>query len=294
MTCERRRTPDFLILGAQKAGTTSLFRYLASHPSVFVPRVKETHFFAYQGKEVPDRNSADVEFINTLEDYLDLFAEAPDDMVTGEASPSYLYLEEVPRRIHDLVPDAKLIALLRDPVERAFSNYLHCVRTGREDLSFEDAIRAEDERIADGWPHVYHYRQKGFYSEQIKRYLAVFREDQFQVWLTDDLARDPEGLLAETCRLLGIRPTWNADLSRRHNTSVVPRNDAVRWMLEQIRGGTTDWTRAVPSGIRDLAKEWLFESSTIEEATAERLRDAYRHDIVELEGLLERDLSRWK
>jgi hypothetical protein len=203
-----RPLPDFLILGAQKAGTTALYAYLRRHPHITGPSWKEVSFFDrhWSRGEAWYRGN----FPNVLR--------ARGDLV-GEASPSYVFHPRAPQRVAQLVPDAKLIVLLRDPVDRAYSHYHHEVALGREPLSFEDALAAEDERT-DGeearlaadpgyFSHAwwdYTYKARGRYAEQLERWLDVFPRDRLLILPSEELLGDPERTHAHVLEFLGAQP----------------------------------------------------------------------------------------
>ena len=151
-------TPSFLIVGAQKSGTTSLYHYLSQHPQVFMSSVKEPNFFAFEGQQVDYRGPAgqpasiNLYSVTDWDDYQRLFADAGAAVALGEASTLYMAVPGTAERIRQRIPDVRIIAILRDPVDRAFSSYLHCRRTGREPYAeFETALQHERERIADNW-----------------------------------------------------------------------------------------------------------------------------------------------
>src|SRR5215210_1748036 len=152
--------PNFLVIGAGKSGTTSLYHYLRQHPDVYMSPVKEPLFFAAEGGRIrfpgPDgrmiSRAANPGAVTRMKDYRALFAGVSGKKAVGEASPQYLYTPEAPLRIKHYVPEAKLIAVLRNPVERAYSAFLHRTRLGREPLAdFSEALRQEDSRMREGW-----------------------------------------------------------------------------------------------------------------------------------------------
>jgi sulfotransferase family protein len=202
-----RPLPDFLILGAQKAGTTALYAYLRKHPAITGPSWKEVSYF--------DRHHARGEAWYRGNFPSVLRARG----LVGEASPSYLFHPLAPERVKALVPEARLIALVRDPADRAFSHYQHEVALGREPLSFEDALDAEDRRLvgeearlladpayfSHAWWN-YTYRARGLYAEQLERWLAVFPREQLLVLASDDLSADPASAYARVLEFLGAPP----------------------------------------------------------------------------------------
>jgi hypothetical protein len=207
-TAAIRPLPDFLIVGAQKAGTTALYAYLRRHPRITGPSWKEVSFF--------DRHYARGErwyrgnFPNLLR--------VRDELV-GEASPSYLFHPLAPERVAALVPDARLIVLVRNPVDRALSHYNHEVALGREPLSFEDALAAEEDRLrgevdrlhadpsyfSHPWWN-YTYQARGRYAEQLERWLAVFPREQLMIQPSEELLAEPERTYARVLEFLGARP----------------------------------------------------------------------------------------
>jgi hypothetical protein len=205
-----RRMPDFVIIGAAKAGTTSLFRYLSAHPRVSPPGRKELHYF-----------DSDAEPAGRLR-YRAWFPllDVRHRTLTFESTPGLLWLPQSPTRVRDTVPRAKLIALLRQPVERAFSQYRMVVEGGHEDLSFEEAIGREEERLAAapvpssprGVRHLasryWSYKARGRYVEQLERWFAVFPREQFLILRSEDLFEDPGTTYRRVLEFLGLDPSF--------------------------------------------------------------------------------------
>ena len=208
VTSPFRPLPDFLILGAQKAGTTALYEYLRRHPDLTGPSWKEVSFF--------DRH-----WVRGVKWYRGNFPNRARTRgkLVGEASPSYVFHPLGPARVQEVVPDARLVALVRNPVDRALSQYHHEVALGREPLSFEDALDAEDERLRgevdrmladpgyfsrEWWGHT--YKARGRYAEQLERWLAVFPAEQLLVVPSDDLSDDSAGTHARVLEFLDARP----------------------------------------------------------------------------------------
>ena len=202
-TASLRPLPDFLILGAQKAGTTALYAYLRWHPQITGPSFKEVSFF--------DRHYARGE--RWYRAHLPVRRKG----LVGEASPSYLFHPLAPERVARLLPSARLIALLRNPVDRAFSHYQHEVALGREELSFEDALAREGERMEGEIERMlrepeyfsyrwwnYTYAARGRYAEQLERWFATFPREQLLVLLTDELAADTAAAYGRVLEFLGV------------------------------------------------------------------------------------------
>ena len=202
-TASARPLPDFLILGAQKAGTTALYAYLRWHPDITGPSFKEVSFF--------DRHYAKGE--RWYRAHLPMKRRAR----VGEASPGYLFHPLAPERVRQMIPNARLIALLREPVERAFSHYQHEVALGREQLPFEDAVDREDERMGGEVERIlrdpayfsyawwnYTYVSRGLYADQLARWYDVFPREQLLVLLSDELAEDTAGTYRRVLDFLGV------------------------------------------------------------------------------------------
>ncbi|NBB75270.1 MAG: sulfotransferase [Bacteroidetes bacterium] len=299
------RLPNFLIIGAAKSGTTSLYHYLRQHPDVFMPAVKEPRFFAYAEDPPPMKGPGDARTneaagaVYTLDAYRQLFAAASTETAVGEASPNYLYSATAPRLIREHIPDAQLIAILRNPVERAYSHFLHLVRSGREPLrNFEAALDAEPERIAAGWEWSWHYRRMGCYGEQLMRYLEHVDREQLTVHLFEDFKADPVALAQDIFHGLGVDEAFVPDTSMRYEKSGVPKNDRFqRFLLNPDH-----WIRRlsrylVPEAVRERLlirmKNVNLEKPPLEPDVRERLTAAYRDDVLRLQDLIDRDLSAW-
>jgi hypothetical protein len=209
LTAPLRGLPSVLIIGAQRSGTTSLFQYLTQHPDVLPPLGKEIHYF-------------DFHYGRGIRWYRGRFPYARrlrHGTLTLDASPYYLVHPLVPQRAAQLLPDAKLIVLLRNPVERALSHYQHEFRAGRESLSFEEAIEREPERLAGEEErlrnepryysynhHRYSYTRRGLYLEQLQRWTQHFPRSQMLILQSERLFRDPVGATAAVHSFLGLRP----------------------------------------------------------------------------------------
>jgi hypothetical protein len=296
--------PNFLVIGAMKSGTTSLYHYLRQHPEVFVPPArKEAQFFCYEGRPPRFRGPGDDEVnryaITDLAAYAALFEEGAGRPAIGEVGTVYVYVPGSAERIREHVPDARLIAILRNPADRVYSNFVHLVREGLEPCSdLAEALRREPSRIHGGWSPHWHYLQAGFYHAQLRRFLDVFDRRQLRVYLYDDYRADAVGLLQDMFRFLGVDPSFRPDVSLRHNVAGLPRSRALHRFLDR-RHRLTAPLRLILSGERRLAlREWirglnLRRAPAMDPALRRRLIDVYRSDILALQDLLERDLSGW-
>jgi hypothetical protein len=206
----RECRPDALIMGAPKAGTSALHAALTQHPQVYASPVKEPKYYmcwdapppAYRG---PGDAHSNREWIWRREEYQTLFRGAPEQSVRLESTPFYLYLRGARRRIAEELPETKLIIVVRDPVDRAYSNWMHLWVDGLEPISdFVDAWHAEDRRVAAGWAPFWHYRRLGRYGEQLADLLGGVERDRVFVLRYWQLVSQPKETLNHVARFLGI------------------------------------------------------------------------------------------
>ena len=293
--------PNFLIIGSAKAGTTSLHYYLNQHPEIYMTAVKEPRFFALEGKNLnfsgPDKDIINSTSVTTYEEYIALFEEVSSEKAIGETSPLYLYSEKAIQRIHHYLPDVKLIVILRNPIDRAFSCYTHLLREGYESLSFADSLKAEEGRIHDNWAHLWHYTNAGFYCEQLEPYLDTFGKENLKVYLYDQLASDPMGLLKDIFSYLEVDKSFEPDLSQK-NISGLPKNRMLHTALNRKSGLRSAFKAVVPKSLRKgLSKElqnWnLKDKPRITSEDRHFLENLYREDVLKLQELIEEDLSAW-
>jgi len=297
--------PNFFIIGAQKAGTTSLYHYLKQHPQVYMSPIKEPFFFDHEintkGQVVREAfggpGPPHVKFAN-IGEYRTLFRGVSGEKAIGEASVLYIYAPGTAERIKRYVPEARLIALLRNPADRAYSAFLHAVRIGREPLTdFAQALREEERRIRDNWHYVFHYRNRGFYHEQLKRYYEVFGREKVGVWLYEDLSYDPVGVVQSTLRFLGVDDTFTPDISAKHNPARVPKGEAARSMIRLMNKTLPFVSKVFPPASEKarqlIASRILAEATPIDPETRRELIEGYREDVLQLQELIGRDLSVW-
>jgi len=240
--------PTFMIIGAQKAGTTSLHQYLGEHPDVGMPTTKEVHYFDFEAQRPLDWYRAHFPLRGSCSH-------------TGEATPLYLFHPAVPARVRAALPDVRLIVLLRDPVERAYSHHNYEVALGFEELSFDEAVAREPERLAGEEQRIladpgyrsyafqhYSYVSRGLYSGQLERWFEHFPREQFLVLAAERLFTDPAGTLHEVQRWLGLSEHTPAELTARNAGSYAPIDPALRSQLRE---------RFAPdvSRLRDLVEE---------------------------------------
>jgi hypothetical protein len=306
--------PTFLLIGAAKSGTTSFYEYLGQHPDVFISPLKEPNFFAFEDETVsfcgPGDNRCNRLSITSLDAYRQLFADT-DTPARGEASPSSLYYPRAAARIDEIVPNAQILAVLRDPVERAYSNFLMMIKQGREPhADFEKALAEEHRRLEAGWSYFWSYTRFGFYHEQLSRYYDRFPPDQIHIYLFRDLVEHPVATVQDAYRALGVDDTFKPNVSTQYNPSGIPKMKWLHRLLyhagirvavrERMPEPVRRFTSEQFSGLLQTMQNWkkklmhanLRRPPLPDDVRAE-LRDLYRNDIHRLQNLIDRDLSHW-
>jgi hypothetical protein len=295
--------PNFIVIGAAKAGTSALYDLLDQHPQIYMSPEKEPMFFAFKDEKLDfrgpgDDRSANYYAVTDLEAYQSLFKGVSDEVAVGEASALYLYHPKAPERIFRYIPEVKLIAILRDPVLRAYSNFLHLIRDGREPVpDFIQAIQQEESRISNHWEWFWHYRKLGLYYEQLKRYFDIFNSGQIRVYLYEDFTGDSLKVLRDIFSFLAVDDTFVPDLSIKVNVSGIPRNRAWHTFLRE------------PNPIKDILKPLLpvrlgrrlktnlhnlnLDKPKVAPEIRQELIPLFREDILKLQDLTQRDLSKW-
>jgi hypothetical protein len=309
------RGPNFFIVGAPKAGTTSLFEALAHHEDVFCCPVKEPSYFALDlavqqepagiaGRERPlirGRPTSLLEpprvgLTTDYDAYLDLFHDWKGQRAIGEASTDYLSSVVAARQIATAAPEARIIIILRDPVARSYADYLMQKQIGHDPGSFEQAVAAELKRLSKGAGEVRGIVASSLYAPQIRRYLEHFPRQQILFLLFDELIAEPQRTLEIVFRHLSVDPAVAATITLgRENQSRVPRFDRLNRVL-LASGRKSTLLRAVPRPIRHRLRPLYYvrgRPPPLSPTVADSLRALFHDDILETAALTGRDLSRW-
>lgn len=290
--------PNFLIIGAAKAGTTALHEYLQQHPQIYLTPNKETNFFAFEGQEINFQGPGDEALkdfsITDLNTYQAEFEQVTQELAIGEACPSYLYFPQAAARIKQYIPDTRLIVILRNPVERAYANFLHIVRDDRETCrDFALALQAESARIANNWEWFWHYIQVGFYGQQLQRYYETFAPSQIKVYLYEDLKANAIATLQDIFRWLEVEDTFIPDMALRPNKSGMPKNKLLHQILTKPNPLKSLLKPLFPAQIRQKIQHQNLNTPQISPEVRQQLLDLYRVDILQCQDLIQRDLSAW-
>jgi hypothetical protein len=294
------RRPDFYIVGAPKAGTTAMYEYLRGHPALFLPERKELRFFG-EDLEIRDRASL------TTEQYLEHFAAAPADAVIGTAYVWYLYSRSAASEIARFSPAARVIAMLRNPVDMLPALHGEHLTNGNEDIAdFTAALAAEPDRRAGHRipPHAHlpqglWYTDVPRYAEQLERYFTAFGRDRVRVIIFDDFVADTAGVFRETLQFLGVEDAYRPASFDTVNASRRIRSEHIRHFLarppDRLRRIIH---RLIPARMRRAAYERAKEMNVVMTArdpipakTAERLQAEFEPEIARLSTLLGRDLT---
>jgi len=279
------RWPNFFIIGAPRSGTTLLHNYLKQIPGIFMSSVKEPSYFAISINPKQKLTKP----IHDKKKYLKLFEKAKYDDAVGESTPSYLWDPQAAKLIHQVVPDAKIIMILRNPVERAYSHYLQGIGFGYETLPLQEAMKKSLNS-----PNDYSNRitAAGFYSEQVKRYLNIFKKEQLKIFIFEEFIQDLEKSLGEILDFLGVHSEIPSSLKMVQNpvdispgrfSKFLIRNKALRTIVREL----------VPYE-RSLEIRKIFSKKTekppLSDDDKKFLEDIYRQDVKKLQQILSRNL----
>jgi len=294
------KLPNFLIIGVQKAGTTSIYNYLNQHPQVYMSSVKETNFLERDWQLVdPEIQDKYPKRICSEEKYFRLFENVGGEIAIGEASPNYLFHYDLSiPQILKYVPNAQLITVLRNPTDRAFSDYLMHVRdaVGKNHQPLAEQIKKRSQQSF--------VLRKGLYYEPLKHFIDTFGKEKISVFLYDDLCQDAVKFMQEIYTCIGVDSTFVPNTSHKAQVAQVPKNESINNILKTknplrnsvgfvLRYILPEETRQkIRNGLINLnssGKDKISLSSTDKEACL----NFYREDILKVQDLINRDLSAW-
>jgi hypothetical protein len=306
--------PNFFIVGAAKAGTTSLYHYLKTHEELYFAPIKEPHYFSsdiktsefnsiykknieyiptHFFKREPTDNLQNV-FVRNNQHYLDLFKWVKNEKAVGECSTSYLYSKLAAENIHSFNPDSKIIIALRNPAERTFSHYLMAVRFGFTQLPFRKALEKDISQKKKGWGKSELFFELSLYHDQIKRYLDLFSENQVKVILFDDFKKDSLKTINEICDFLEISQVSCID-KKKHNAALMPKSKNLNRMLVNS-GVKNKMSSILNEKTKDRLRQLFFQNSNIPKLNKEDrkyLNSYFKDDIEKTSALIQMDLSDW-
>jgi Sulfotransferase family len=310
--------PNFFIVGAPKAGTTSLYHYLSQHPGVYMSPIKEPNYFATeiraenigpQWQAWAQKESDSLQqylrgsmrekrfggIVSNWSDYLKLFQNVNGEKAIGEASVCYLWSGTAARNIASTTSKAKIIMVLRNPVGRAFSQYKQAVANGLVGSSFREQVRASLNRKTDKLELLNPFLEFGLYHEQVKRFVDLFPAENLRIYLYEEYRQAPAETLADVFRFLEVDPQFFPDVSEKHLQNRMPR---FVWASHKLKQYGV-WSRlkgAVPATLVPVVHKMVFRNERAAEiGRADRLylSDYYREDVRRLETLIGRKLDGW-
>ena len=297
--------PTFSVVGAARAGSTAVTEALRAHPDAFVCQPKEPHYFAFAGQQMAFCGPGDDATINRVartdkDAFLALFPErgSASYAALGDGSVSSLYYHEhaIPA-IQQINPAMKIVMVLRDPVDRAYSSYQYLRVRGFEPVDdFLDAVALEQQRRDAGWHHLWHYTGMGYYAESVGHYLRSFGKEQVGVWFYDDLVASPASSVNEIYAFLGLDQNRVDASLPRVNVSGQPRRRSAQSLIawasrhETVRAGLK---RVVPFRVREKVRAANLRPNTVSAADRAELMGHFTRDVDELSTLLDKRVPGW-
>lgn len=292
----KNNLPNFIVAGAPRCGTTSLYRYLQEHPAIYMSPQKETNFFAFKDTELnfkgPCGDRLENKSVTNIKEYKKLFQQTEEENAIGEASPAYLQWPGTAKRINDKIPNVKLIFILRNPIDRAYSDFLNMNRLNWETTSsFKEALKQEKNRKKQGWGPYYYYKEKGLYGKQLKKYFEYFSEENIKIIFFKNFKNNTQKVLENVFKFLEVDDNFTPE-KKVYNASKVS--------LEKIYKEITSknflkkvFSKKLPKRIWRNLKDFKFSKNKLDKKTKKELYDFYKKDMEELEQLLENKQINW-
>lgn len=291
--------PNFIIAGATRSGTTSLYYYLNQHPDISFPKLKEPRYFTMGELKLPQNGpgdfSVDKKLVTTLNQYKSLY-KTINNKIVGDASSEYLYHHKISApSIKNTLGDIPIVIILRNPVDRAFSAYNNLVRDGRENEIFEDALNREEERMQKNWDMMWHYKKVGMYSKQVQTYQQEF--SNIKIIIFERFIKNPNKYLNEITDFLNIEYYDNFNTDDKYSQSGVTKNHLVssltsrrHWFTNGIRELVLS---LIPRKYLEKLNETMLEQKTLSEETYKYLFDYFSEDITNLEKNIDSKIPEW-
>jgi hypothetical protein len=288
--------PNFLVIGAAKAGTTAMHWYLSEHPEVFISRMKDPSYFAYgvdaAGRLLwgePEHHRLP---IRSLAEYEELFEDVGDAVAIGEASTMYLECPQSAARIREVLPGVRLICSLRQPVDRAYSDYLmYLRRRGRRFDAARDLSLTSDWARPDS-----RWMQIGRYHEHLSRYFDRFPREQIHILLFDDLKRNALGVVQDVYTFLGVDSQFVPDFETPHAPGGVPRSMLLEGILtnQAVKSAVEAWVPKRPANwVRRLRTRNMMQAPPLPAELRADLTRHFREQIAKTSELIGRSLDHW-
>ena len=277
--------PNFFIIGGGRSGTTSLYEYLKNTKGVFLPKSKELNYFCTN----INPKLLLTKIIDNKQEYLNFFKNVKDEKVIGDASPLYLWDPKSAKLIHEIIPHAKIIIILRNPIERAYSHFLQLVTYGTESDPFSDCINRSLSAPADYSGRII---EAGLYYEQVKRYLEIFGKNQVQIYFYEEFFKDPHFYMKDILEFLDVEADLPDSIGKVHNALVVPKGKISEKILKNNFIKKVG-KKIIPKSSSMIVKTVLGKKTTKSEMNIDDrkvLEKIYHDDIKKLEILLNRNI----
>ena len=309
--------PTFIVVGANKGGTTSIYHYLKQHKQVYISPVKEPHFFSKDidvnlfKREFAQNKLQDIDkyvngemkeefhaaFIRDIEQYKKLFSKVQDQKAVGELSTSYLFSEVAAKEIKALIPDCKIIICLRNPFERAYSHYRMNLWTGNSnEFDFYKALVEDYDHKPKVWVNAHLYTEICLYYQQVKRYLDLFGKDNVKIIFTEDMKKNAAQVVKELYEFIGVDSSFVPDTSTRYNEVFTPKYKNITWFLNKS-GIRPLMKRLSPQVLKNIFVKVFYkgkgEKGEIPANAKQFMLEKFSEDISKLSVLLNKDLSNW-
>lgn len=287
------KKPNFFIVGAPKAGTTSLYFYLEEHPEVYMSPIKETNYFSQAEIRQQELYYNEL-LISSSAEYERQFGGVTNEKAIGEASVSYLFYPSVPEKIKAFNPDAKIIVVLRNPVDRGYSHYLMDKRLGLVKFSLEEITNKSNDNQALNLFYQ-QYIGLGCYYDQVKRYLDTFGQDRVKIFLYEDIIKDINGVVKQTYNFLNVDDEYIAATDQKHNAFMAPKNALVE-KLYTIKAFRTMSKRLMGDNLQKTIKNLFFEKEkkpVLSQSLKDQMLAIFKNDTIKTAQLLDRDLNSW-
>ncbi len=317
MEAHNIKLPTFIVVGANKGGTTSIYHYLKQHPEVYLSPIKEPHFFSKDidveqfKKEFAQNKLQDIEkyvsgdmeqefhaaFVRDASQYRRLFKNVHKEKAIGELSTSYLYSEVAAEEIKKMIPDCKIIICLRNPIERAYSHYRMNLWTGNSnEFDFYKALLEDYQHQPKVWGNAHLYTEIGMYYAQVKRYLDVFGRDNVKIIFSEDLKQSTARVIRELYAFIGVDPDYVPDTSTQYNEVYTPKYKNLTWFLNKS-GIRPIMKRISPKFLKKAFIRLFYKGKSDKGQMSPEARNFLMEklspDVQALSALLQKDLTGW-
>lgn len=295
------KRPNFIVSGFPKCGSTALHYYLDEHPEIFMPKQKELHFFTNHILGKQNKGPGDKEIkktqIKTLEAYSNCYQDIKNEIAIGDASPSYINYPSEFNQIKKELNNPKVIILLRDPIKRAHSNYLHLVRAYRETLSFYDGLMEENNRKELNFSDFWYYTFNSLYFDKVKAAQKVF--DEVLIITQEELSHNTEFTIKKVFQFLGVDTNFEpSNLNKRYNPGGSYKSNFITKLIFKDNSFKTAFKKRFPIPVwakhlkQNIIKSYKVETVEISVEAEEYLVAAFKEDVNKLKTL-NVDVSRW-